>query len=180
MIRHFKKPLLLLLSLFLLSSCHHDTQGNKIPSSIEDIRELKIKNPSGNYINTKLAIGPYETSLGLSGLTPDKFKDDQGLLFFFSEDAERTFWMPDTYFNLDIIFLDENLKVLHIEKNFPAHPGRGEDPPIPRTPVISCRYVLEIKANVLFGKFLKKGDDLILDSEFSLENIRKFILKNYN
>lgn len=150
-----------------------------MPSSMEDIRQIRIQNSKGNIINTSLAIGPYETSLGLSGISSEKFSDDQGLLFFFLEDAERNFWMPDTYFNLDIIFLDENLKIIHIEKNVPAHPGRSEVPPIPKTPTIKCRYVLEIKANVPFGNSLMAGEKLILKSEFSLENIRKFISKNY-
>lgn len=180
MIRHFKKPLLLCLTLLSIISCNHDAQSNKMPSVIDDIREIKIQNQQGQNLNVRLAIGPYETSLGLSGVTPDKFQDNQGLLFFFFEDTERSFWMPDTYFNLDIIFLDENLKVLFIEKNISAHPGRTENPPIPRTPQIKCRYVLEIKSNVLFGSTLKVGESLILNSEYTLENIRNFILKNYN
>jgi uncharacterized protein len=180
MIRHFKKPLLLCLALVSITSCKDDAQSKKIPSLIDDIREVKIQNQQGQNLNVRLAIGPYETSLGLSGVAPDKFQDNQGLLFFFFEDLERSFWMPDTYFNLDIIFLDENLKILFIEKNIPAHPGRNENPPIPRTPQIKCRYVLEIKSNVLFGSTLRVGESLILKSEYSLENIRKFILKNYN
>lgn len=180
MIRHFKKPLLLCLILVLIICCKNDAPNKKVPFSIDDIREVKIQNQQGQILNVRLAIGPYETSLGLSGITPDKFHENQGLLFFFLYDLERSFWMPDTYFNLDIIFLDENLKILFIEKNIPAHPGRSENPPIPRTPQIKCRYVLEIKSNAPFGLGLKAGENLILQSEFTLENIRNFIFKNYN
>jgi uncharacterized membrane protein (UPF0127 family) len=162
-----------------LVSCRNDAISQKHPSSIEDIRELKIENSKKISLDIKLAIGPYETSLGLSGVLPDQFKETNGLFFFFFSDEDRTFWMADTFFNLDIIFLDENLKVLHIEKNIPAHPGRSEKPPIPRTPIIKCRYVLEIKANAPFGKGLNVGDTLLLKSNYSLAKIREFILKNY-
>ena len=81
--------------------------------------------------------------------------------------------------NFDIIFLDENLKVLHIERNIPAHPGRNEKPPIPKTPIVKCRYVLEIKASAPFGKELNVGDRLLLKSNYSIGKIREFILKNY-
>ncbi len=180
MIRHFKSLLLALFTLASLISCRNDAQSQNQPSSIEDIRELKIENSKKISIDIKLAIGPYETSLGLSGVLPDQFKENQGLFFFFLSDEERTFWMPDTFFNLDIIFLDENLKVLHIEKNISAHPGRSDNPPIPRTPIVKCRYVLEIKANAPFGRNLKIGDMLLLKTNYSLTKIREFILKNYN
>ena len=179
MIKHFKISLLILLSFCLITSCKNNATSQKMPSAIEDFREVKFRNKAGHILNVKLAIGPYETSLGLSGVTPDKFKNEQGLLFFFLDDSERLFWMPDTYFNLDIIFLDENLKVLFIEKNISAHPGRSENPPIPRAHVIKCRYVLEVKANMPFGNSLELGDTLIFNSKFTLENIRKFIMKNY-
>ena len=179
MIRHFKSLLLTLIALASLVSCNNDAVSQKLPSSIEEIRELKIENSKKIPLDIKLAIGPYETSLGLSGVLPDQYKETQGLFFFFISDEDRTFWMPDTFFNLGIIFLDENLKVLHIERNFPAHPGRSENPPIPRTPIVKCRYVLEIKANAPFGKDLNVGDTLLLKSNYSIEKIREFILKNY-
>jgi hypothetical protein len=61
-----------------------------------------------------------------------------------------------------------------------AHPGRSDTPPIPRTPIIKCRYVLEIKANAPFGRDLKIGDILLLKTNYPLTKIREFILKNYN
>ena len=34
------------------------------------------------------------------------FENDEGKLFFYLSYSTRTFWMPNTYFNLDIIYLD--------------------------------------------------------------------------
>ena len=72
---------------------------------------------------------------------------NQGMLFVYKEEGPRRFWMPDTYFNLDIIFLDKNLVIVAIEKNVPHHPGRKVPPPIYSTKTYRAKYVLEIKAN---------------------------------
>ena len=45
-----------------------------------------------------------------------------------------------------IIFLNEDLKVLRIAKNVPFHPGRSEDPPVPRTFTALAQHILEIKS----------------------------------
>jgi uncharacterized membrane protein (UPF0127 family) len=57
-------------------------------------------------IKTKLAFTPSEQEQGLSGIRPENFNNDQGMLFFYLEDGEKLFWMPDTYFNLDLFYLD--------------------------------------------------------------------------
>lgn len=178
MIIHSKSFLVSILGIMLFNSCNNAEQY-LLPRNIEDIREIIILNSRGTPLRTKLAIGPYETSLGLSGVKPEQFQENQGLLFFFLQDEERLFWMPDTYFNLDIVFLNENLEILHLEKNVPAHPGRSENPPIPRTPIIKCRYVLETRANSPFSKGLTKGEKIISKSKYSMDSIKKFISKNY-
>ena len=63
--------------------------------------------------------------------------------------------MPDTYFDLDILFLDGNFKITHIERNVPHHPSRKGA--IPRVPPQRAHYVLEIKGRTPLSKKLKKG-----------------------
>ncbi|MDA9189620.1 DUF192 domain-containing protein [bacterium] len=97
---------------------------------------------------------------GLSGVKDKDFKEDQAMLFFYSQDSIRSFWMPDTYFNLDIIFLDKDFQILYISKNVKAHPGRSEPPAIAVTKKVYCRHVLEVRADSKITKDLKKGDKL--------------------
>lgn len=80
-------------------------------------------------MNVRLAITRLEHSKGLSGIKPSDFSVNDSMLFVNDRMGERRFWMPDTYFNLDIIFLDSDLKIVGIEKNVPMHPGMGEPPP---------------------------------------------------
>jgi uncharacterized membrane protein (UPF0127 family) len=120
----------------------------------------QISNPSSQKVNVRLALTRMEHSRGLSGIKASDFPDTQSMLFVNDRMGERRFWMPDTYFNLDITFLDSDLKIVGIEKNVPAHPGMTEPPVIFRTKTYKAQFVLETKANAPFSKNLKVGDKL--------------------
>lgn len=63
--------------------------------------------------------------------------DDEGMLFIYSVDEPRTFWMKDTYIPLDIISITDDLVVSGIIQGLP------ED----ETPLtVSGIYVLELNA----------------------------------
>nr|VFJ49619.1 MAG: Uncharacterized conserved membrane protein, UPF0127 family [Candidatus Kentron sp. DK] len=113
--------------------------------------------PSGRSFPIKLVFSAEEHTKGLSGVRPEDFPDDMGMFFWFSQSGPRRFWMPDTWFDLDIIFLDENLTIVHVAKNMKAHPGRQTPPPIAMTPVVFARHVLEVKANGPLSRELQEG-----------------------
>lgn len=119
-----------------------------------------MKNSKGIAVHLRLAISKEEQAHGLSGLKPKEFKNNEGMLFINADESPRTFWMNDTYFNLDIIFLDKNLKIVGIEKNVPFHPTSKEPPHIFRTSTYQSQFVLEIKANAPFSKNLKTNNQL--------------------
>lgn len=98
---------------------------------------------------------------GLSGIQDRDWNEDWGMLFIYADEGIRKFWMPDTYFALDIFFLTSDFKVIHIERNVPSHPGKNEPPEIPRTPPIFAHHVLELKANSTIAKSIVEGDRLI-------------------
>ena len=64
----------------------------------------KMQNKKGLTIDVALATTREEQTKGLSGIKSKQFKMTQGMLFVNREMAPRKFWMPDTFFNLDIIF----------------------------------------------------------------------------
>lgn len=118
--------------------------------------------PSGEKIKLRLATTPEAQSRGLSGIKSHEFADNEGMLFMYNQSAPRRFWMPDTYFNLDIYFLDANFKILAVEKNVPHHPGRQEPPLIYQTKTYVSQHVLEMKSSSKISKKLKAGDKLRL------------------
>lgn len=56
-----------------------------------------------------------ELERGLSLHVP--LLDNQGMLFVFSSEDFYKIWMKDMTFSLDILWIDSNLKINHIEKN---------------------------------------------------------------
>ncbi|MBT3586488.1 MAG: DUF192 domain-containing protein [Halobacteriovoraceae bacterium] len=166
------------LALFGLFACQPDAlvEFKKNPTdAYSDIRYGKIELPNGKKLAVKLAITGEEQNRGLSGVKADQFKNSQALLFFYSKKSAKRFWMPDTYFNLDIIFLDKHLKILAIEKNVPAHPGNSGVPKIAMTGTYFAQHVLEIKSSGGYGKGLKKGSILKWTSSPSLSEIESKI-----
>lgn len=89
-----------------------------------------------------LALTQEEWYQGLSGVT--ELKPNGGLLFDFKTSDRHGIVMRDMEIPLDIIWLDQDQKVLHIVKN--ASPDLGESRVFqPNSP---ARYVLEVNAGV--------------------------------
>lgn len=123
------------------------------------IKELpkSWKAPSGEGVKLRLAITQVEQTQGLSGVKPTEFGDNEAMLFYYESDAEKSFWMPDTYFDLDIFFLDKDYMVIDVERNVKHHPTRLTPPPIATTRRIFARHVLEMKASSPLSKKIKVG-----------------------
>jgi len=84
--------------------------------------------------------------------------DDYGMLFEFSDSAERTFWMENTLSPLDIIYIAPNGRIVSIQKYAK---------PLDRTPLPSygsASGVLEINAGLSDKLGLKPGD--VVDHPF--------------
>jgi uncharacterized membrane protein (UPF0127 family) len=154
---------LTLLLLTVVLSCQSESRNTT--------REGSFITPSGATIKTRLAITPPEQEQGLSGVQPRDFDDDQGMLFYYNEDSDKFFWMPDTYFDLDLFYLDKNLVILDIVRRLAHHKGRHNEALIPRARGVWCRHTLEMKSGSKIADSLKVGDRLIWKGSTSLEEI---------
>jgi len=70
---------------------------------------------------------------GLMFETESFLDNDKGMLFVFDEPGNRSMWMKNMQFHLDIIWFNENGNVVSIEKNVP--------PCITPVEVMSCKSV---------------------------------------
>lgn len=114
-----------------------------------------------NKINIRIANKKYKVQVaetdeekqkGLQGVT--SLPEDEGMLFIFDEPSEISFWMKDTKVPLDIVFINEDLKVISVQKGIPD----SED----FITENNVNFVLEVNQN----SGIKSGDEL----EFSPEN----------
>jgi len=113
--------------------------------------------PSGKVLKLYVAdTGPRQVT-GLSGTKANEFEADETLIFLGKKDVMRNFWMPDTYFNIDIIYLTAEFYVLDIQKNVQHFIGREPQYKIPKAKPVYCRHVLEIKADSPFAKEITPG-----------------------
>jgi uncharacterized membrane protein (UPF0127 family) len=162
-----KNLLQLLILCSLMQACF--ASNNDSTFKRKNYKSGTITLSTGDTLKTYLAIGEDLQSQGLSGVQPEHFGDDESMLFVYETEGLRRFWMPDTYFNLDIFFLDHLLRVIDIERNMPAHPGRAEPPKIARSRTIRAWHVLEIKSSSPHARKVKIGDQLKFEStEYSL------------
>ena len=96
-----------------------------------------------------------ELSNGLMNKPTPLFENTLAL-FIFPESGLQSMWMHNTYASLDMIFLNEEKKVLCIKKN--AKPLSDE--------IIPCnelvKYVLEGQSGYIERNDIKIGDNIIL------------------
>lgn len=96
---------------------------------------------------------------GLSGR--QELEENQAMLFVFEKSDKHSMWMKDMRIPIDIIWLDEKKKVVHVEHNIwpDNEPHKTYVSPKP------ARYVLEIKA----GGAKKHNIDIGVQARFELE-----------
>jgi uncharacterized membrane protein (UPF0127 family) len=102
-------------------------------------------------IAAEVARSPAERMQGLSGR--DALQDGAGMLFVFEQSERYEFWMPDMRISIDIIWLDEDMRVVHIKEN--ATPESYPEKFVPNTP---ARYVLEVPAGFVAMHGVNNGD----------------------
>lgn len=134
------------------------------------LKNIELITPKGEKIKTTLAITEADQNQGLSGIKAQDFGSDQGMLFFYLDDFEKYFWMPDTYFDLDLFYLDKELKIIEIIRRVPHYIGRANPHLIPRVRGVWCRHVLEMKSDSEIAKSLQIGDTLRWKSTLSLKD----------
>ena len=116
--------------------------------------ELQIFKTDATTINldVEFAETDYEVQTGL--MYRESMTDKQGMLFIFPNVAMHSFYMKNTQFPLDIIFVDEHLKIASFQKN--AQP-LNETSLSSQVPI---KYVLEINAGLSDQWNIAVGDSI--------------------
>ncbi|MEW7291094.1 DUF192 domain-containing protein [Aquimarina sp. 2304DJ70-9] len=146
------------LSLF---SCKTDSKNKQnLVKEVAFIKEgelslFNLKDSIPNSItklDIEIADDDYQIQTGL--MYRKSMQNDRGMLFIFPEEAPRSFYMKNTEFALDIIFIDSKNKVVSIQKNAKpldesSLPSKGP-----------AQYVLEVNSGLTDTWNLKTGDSI--------------------
>lgn len=106
----------------------------------------------------------WQTGLG----EMDSLAADQGMLFIFPEPGERTFWMKDVEYPIDIIWINQHRVIGFIT----AQPEANSTPfseylqyPSPG----SVDWVVELPAGTVASYQIQLGDQAILDESWAVQ-----------
>ncbi len=115
---------------------------------------IPVKTPKGETIWAEHADTTEKRVRGLMFRT--HLPKDRGMLFTFGEPQHWTIWMKNTWISLDIIWLDVQKRIVHIEPDVP--PCHRNDNGCPQyQPIRKAVFVLELAAGVAADLQLKKG-----------------------
>ena len=101
-------------------------------------------------LDIEIANDEYKTQTGL--MYRHSMPNNQGMLFIFDDSQQRSFYMKNTEFALDIIYFNSEKEIVSIRKN--AKPYDQTSLPS-ETP---SQYVLEVNAGLSDKWNLNKGD----------------------
>ncbi|MDO8659608.1 MAG: DUF192 domain-containing protein [Candidatus Parcubacteria bacterium] len=129
--------------IFLIVSYQFYTAVN-----IDNIKYVQI---AGQNIQVELALTGGEQEQGLSGR--QGLNNNEGMLFVFDRPDKYSFWMKDMNFPIDIIWINENMKVVYIKENalpnsYPETYESNEN----------AKYILEVVSGFSEKNNFKIGD----------------------
>jgi uncharacterized membrane protein (UPF0127 family) len=144
--------LMLFLLLLSLTSCNNSTASH--------LQKLVVKTvtlPSGSKLKTYIADTDSDQKKGLSTILPEDFSDNEAMLFTGDRMHIRQFWMPETHFNLDIIFMNADYYILDIHRNVKHYKKREPRRNVPLSKQVYSQHVLELKASSPLAKEIQPG-----------------------
>jgi len=143
---------LVIVFIFVLNNCQDETSEMHYYKFKKE-GELTFVDSTGNpivKIDIEIADNDYERQLGL--MNRQSMEEMQGMLFIFPQERYQSFWMLNTLFSLDIIFINSNKEIVTIHKN--TTPLSEQSYPS-SAPAI---YVVEVNAGFCETHNIKLGD----------------------
>ncbi len=123
--------------------------------------EVQLRNADGSSspkLTAELALSPSEQQLGL--MYRKELAETSSMLFVFPDERPRSFWMKNTYVELDIIFLDRQFRVVSIAARATPLTETPRESKAPAQFVLEVRGGLAARWNVGEGSLLAVNGDI--------------------
>lgn len=133
----------------ILGACGLTARSGEAPS--EEPRGT-VYLPGGRSLSVEVADTPAKQARGY--MFRKSVPEGEGMIFLMAEYDIHSFWMKNCLVPLDIIWLDEDWRVVHVAESVP--PCEGDVCP-PVVPMHKSRYVLEVAAGTSGGLGLARG-----------------------
>lgn len=158
MIEGFKRIVFILIPLSVVLSCKENSkQAIKTEAIVfQKEGELTLVRQKVDTVITTLDIeiadSDYETQTGL--MYRSSMADKQGMLFIFPNEAMHAFYMKNTEFPLDLIFIRADLSIASFQENTRPYSEAG------LSSKVAVQYVLEVNAGLVQQWGLQIGDKI--------------------
>ncbi|MBT8321405.1 MAG: DUF192 domain-containing protein [Eudoraea sp.] len=142
-----------------LTSCKEEPKKaiDTEPISFVKEGELEIYRSESDSLLTRLDIeiaeSDYEIQTGL--MYREQMDASEAMLFIFPNADFHSFYMKNTLIPLDIIFIDDQLRIVNIKKNAAPFDEAGIPSGLP------VQYVLEVNAGLSTSWELQPGDRIV-------------------
>jgi uncharacterized membrane protein (UPF0127 family) len=97
--------------------------------------------PSGTVLQVEVMVRDEDRAMGL--MFRPSLARERGMLFVFEQQDFHGIWMKNCKFPIDILWLDEERKIVHVAEAVP--PCKAEPCPV-YTPLRRASYVVELNA----------------------------------
>jgi hypothetical protein len=97
--------------------------------------------PSGTVLQVEVMVKDEDRAMGL--MFRPSLPKDRGMLFIFEQPDFHGIWMKNCRFPIDIVWLDQERKVVHLAESVP--PCKAEPCPV-YSPLRRASYVVELNA----------------------------------
>ena len=139
--------------LVAIGGCEQQQQGTTQPASTLPTVPMKI---GSRTFNLEIARTSDEQERGL--MKRDSMPQDHGMIFVFPNEQVLQFWMKDTRFPLDILFLDGKGRIVSVSqmKAYDLTNTSSESP---------AQYAIELNVGAAKDAGVKAGDMLDIPTE---------------
>ena len=133
-----------------------------LPAVALDVPEWAVAVfPSGAEFSLEIAATDRQRQRGY--MFREEVAAHEGMLFLFDATERHSIWMKNCRVTLDIIWFDEDFRVVEIAAE--AQPCSADGPCPSMRPMRASRYVLEIAGGRAAEEKLTRGDLVIIHSE---------------
>jgi uncharacterized membrane protein (UPF0127 family) len=113
-------------------------------NNVSDGDKIRLRGNGGRTtpFTVEIVVTPEAIMKGLSGR--EQLISGEGMMFIFPEISKQSMWMPEMKFPLDIIWLNEDLTVVHITYN--CKPCKSRSDCRSYSSEFQVKYAIEFKA----------------------------------
>jgi uncharacterized membrane protein (UPF0127 family) len=134
--------------------------GTQTASSAPELRIVTIDASSGEKVKVRVEIADNALGQVIGLMYRKSLPKDRGMLFVYTDEEKRSFWMKNTFIPLSVAFMDSQGRIVDIQNMKPV--GEEQSVPDAKLPryvsAEPAQYALEVNQGFFEEHGVKVGD----------------------